>query len=221
MKIRTMGILLSSVAMAVALTGCNDNEGDTAKGDGKSQSTPAENSKPSKGKDEGGKGEGIAEGEKDPASGGGTNGGNGSGGSGGSGEESTEPCSNPDLKVTMTVQAGEGSAGASTVQAKNTGSTTCRLPKVVDLSLWENKNELPVELEVDPAGEGLKLAPSRSASATLAYTLPGDKEGRMVHGAVFAFDEVGDVDAELMDGIGMDGMYIKGSDFILSDFQRD
>ncbi|MEU6084696.1 DUF4232 domain-containing protein [Streptomyces sp. NPDC047108] len=225
MKIRNMGILLSSVAMAVALTACTDNDPDAAKGDGASQS--ASDGKASDGKDTG-KGDGdkgIAVGEKDPASGGGSNGGsNGSGGGSGSGDESTEACSNPDLKVTMTVQPGEQGVGVSTIQAKNTGSTPCHLPRVLDLQLTENEEELPVELDADPASDGLKLAPSASATAHLTYGLPDpdtDDVGSIVDSAQVEFNEVGSVAADLKDGIGMDGMVVMGSDFTLSGFEKD
>ena len=233
MKIRSMGVLLSAAAMAVALTGCNDGDADAAKKDGKTQSTPAGDSTPSKGKGEG-KGEGVAKGEPDPASGGGdadgsggggSTGANGSGGSAGSGEQSTDPCSNPDLKVTLTVQPGEQNVGTATVQAKNTGSAACHLPKVLDLRLWENSKEVPVSLLADPAGEGLKLAPSQSASAYLTFGLPkkGEEVGSLVDTAQFEFNEVGKVAADLKAGIGMEGedMVVMGSDFTLSDFHRD
>ncbi|MFG2895019.1 DUF4232 domain-containing protein [Streptomyces sp. NPDC048248] len=226
-----MGVLLSAAAMTVALTGCNDGDADAAKGDGKTQSTPAGDSTPSKGK---GKGEGVAKGEPDPASGGGdadgsggggATGANGSGGSADSSEQSTHPCSHPDLKVTLTVQPGEQNAGAATVQAKNTGSAACHLPKVLDLRLWENSKEVPVELQADPTGEGLKLAPSQSALAYLTFGLPekGEEVGSLVDSAQFEFNEVGKVEAELKAGIGMEGegMVVMDSDFTLSDFQRD
>ncbi|MGW1617477.1 hypothetical protein ACWCQZ_51190 [Streptomyces sp. NPDC002285] len=150
---------------------------------------------------------------------------NGSGGKGsaGSGKEATAPCSNPDFKLTLTVQAGEGEAGVATVQAKNTGSTVCYLPEPLDLQLWERGKELPVDLEQDAGYERLKIAPSRSVTAHLTYTLPkkGEEVGSLVNAAQFEFHDVGKVAADLKNGIGLEGMVVMGSAFHLSEFELD
>ncbi|MFG2195656.1 DUF4232 domain-containing protein [Streptomyces sp. NPDC048639] len=147
-----MGVLLSSVAMAVALTACNDNAPDSAKGNGE------------------GKGQGIAEGEKDPGSGGGAS----TGGSGGG----TSDASVPKCKTTQlsyTIEPVERPLNHVVLEAKNDGPSACRIPKAHPRIVFvlETGEPAAYDPKTDDGAGRITLSPGQSAYAGV-MTLAAD-----------------------------------------------
>ncbi|MEU6084407.1 DUF4232 domain-containing protein [Streptomyces sp. NPDC047108] len=174
-KIRTMGILLSSMAMAVTLTACNDNAPDAAKGNGGSKS----------------QGKGVAEGEKDPASGGGSSTGGSSGGTSGGDVPkckasqlsfSFEPVSRPLNHVVL--------------EAKNDGTSACRIPKAHPRIVFALETGEPAAYDpkTDDGPGRITLSPGQSAFSGV-MTLTADAKDSDIMEATEASVSLDDEDS--------------------------